>query len=255
MKPTSNALSFLPNSLNQVNFLQVNFPLLKVLKPQQGPSGEPSEAGERRFERPRRSREGGVGGGRASARSFPDASTAGASCLVRPGSSALGGAAPGTPPERAGRRLPRPWAARRPRSVSARAQRPSPGCGRRKRPGPGAARGPSPPAQPPGARGQEGGGADVPRPTEASLRRSGRKAGGRGERRRREEERGGRAAPQPGRAAFPAACAASWSPSRARPADGNRVPGPCARFCAGVAGLSPPAPRRLVLRALHQPDR
>ena len=59
LKPTSNPLSFLPNSLNQVNFLQFNFPLLKVWKPPQGPSGELGEAGERRFERPRRSGEAG----------------------------------------------------------------------------------------------------------------------------------------------------------------------------------------------------
>lgn len=44
LKPTSNPLSFLPNSLNQVNFLQVNFPLLKVLKPQQGKKIREAEA-------------------------------------------------------------------------------------------------------------------------------------------------------------------------------------------------------------------
>jgi len=212
LKPTSNHLGFLPNSLNQVNFLLVNFPLLKVWKPPQGPSEELREAGKkiRKGEAQR--------GRRASARSCPAISAARRSCPARPDSFA-----PRTPPDRAGPQLPRPWAARRSRSASPQARRPSPGHGRRKRPGPEAARGPSPPAQPPGARGGGGGGADVPGPTEASLRRPRRAARGRGEQRRRGEGTRGQAAPQPGRAAFPAAFEASLFPSRARPADGTRV--------------------------------
>ena len=46
LKPTSNLLGFLPNALNQVNFLRANLPLLKVLKPAQGPSDELREFGD-----------------------------------------------------------------------------------------------------------------------------------------------------------------------------------------------------------------
>lgn len=47
MKPTSNLLGFLPNALNQVNFLLVNLPLLKVSTPPQGPSDELREVGKK----------------------------------------------------------------------------------------------------------------------------------------------------------------------------------------------------------------
>lgn len=95
-------------------------------------------------------------------------------------------------------------------------------------------RGPSPPAQPQGARGPEGGGADVPGPTEASRRhprdarlRARRAAGllpaaqACGGHEGRKRRRSG-PDPQPGRSAF----SAVWAPlshSRARPADRSRV--------------------------------
>lgn len=233
MKSTSNLPGFLPNSLHQVNFLLVNFPLLKVWKPPQGPSDKLREAGKkiRKAEAQR--------GRRASARS----------CPARPDSFA-----PRTPPDRAGPRLPRPWAARPPRSASPQARRPGPGHGRRKRLGPEAARGPSPPAQPPGARGGEGGGADVPGPTEASLRRPRRAARGRGERRRRGEGARGQAAPQRGRAAFPGPARPLCSRVVLGRQMGLASPG---RGCASAPGwqASPSVRPRVESCGLYQPDR
>lgn len=187
MKLTSNLLSFLPNSLNLVNF-----PFLKVLKPPQGFSSPyTSWGGWKEDSRKAKAKLGGrCQGGRASARSFP---TAGAAGAVLPRASPLVRArrccardAPWTRVGTAAKALGLLPACGRLRSASPRAQRPRAGYGRRKRPGPGGSTRPLPASSASGSAGREGGGADVPGPTEASVHHPRSAAGGWGERRERQ---------------------------------------------------------------------
>lgn len=111
---------------------------------------------------------------------------------------------------------------------------PRPGPAPRPRPRPAEApeprqRGPSPPAQPPGARGGRAAARTCPAPGGLPAPRDA------AARRQEAERRGeGREARQParGRAAFRGPARHSLFPSRARPADGTGVSGPWVRFCA-----------------------